>query len=439
MRVNEIFVLMGIIIVASFLGATFFRKTRIPNPILLIGVGIALGQLNTDFNLVLLQDIAPFFGSFALLLILLEAGLDIDLSHFFQNFGRSLAFGALSFILAVAACYFILRELLNLTQIQALILSSVSVGASPAILVPVIKSLNLDEKTRTFFDLECTVTEVFGLILTVVLVPFILPAIDGRAIEISDILSKAGQKFFYIGLLALFIPTILGLIWGRLLSLAGERPLWSVLTIGMALLLFGLTESGGGKGALNVLVFGMVIGNGPNIFKKMRQIVSRLVKRRGPRRFLIGTFIGQHHVEFHSVSRELSFLVRTFFFVYLGIIVDFSNLSQETMVIALALTITPIFVRFMLGWSSQQLVPAAKEDLALFAALSPRGLANAVAAFSVISAIEALSLPPDFKEKWQALIVTPVFGVILLSNILMTVYLILGKKAEALPPSRLEG
>jgi cell volume regulation protein A len=438
MRVNDIFVVMGIIIVASFLGATFFRKTRIPNPILLIGVGLALGHFNSGFNLVLLQQLAPFFGSLALLLILLEAGLDLNISHFFQNFGRSLLFGVASFCASMAACYAFLHDILELEQIQSLILASVGVGASPAILVPVIKSLGLREQTRTFFDLECTVTEVMGLIVTVVLIPFILPAVEGLPILVLDIISKAGEKFLHIGLLAFFIPTSLGLIWSRLLSFAGERPLWSVLTIGMALLLFGLSESGGGKGALNVLVFGMIIGNGPFIFKKLRKLARRVFRTRGMRRLFIGVFIGQHHAEFHTVSREISFLVRTFFFVYLGVIVDFSSLTQKTVVIAVVLTLVPIFIRIVLGWLSKSLVIAARENLALFAVLSPRGLANAVAAFTVIGAIEASHLQPQQKELWQELIVTPIFGVILLSNLIMTLFLIMGKNLEAIPPSGLD-
>ncbi len=48
------------------------------------------------------------------------------------------------------------------------------------------------------------------------------------------------------------------------------------------------------------------------------------------------------------------------------------------------------------------------------------------------------NLPPEVKESWQILIVTPVFAVIILSNAIMTLSLMLDKKTEALPRTGLD-
>lgn len=427
--VHEIFIAMGLIIVISFLSSAFFRRIKIPNPILLILVGIFLSLWKTPLDMNLLQSIAPAFGSFALLLILLEAGLDLDIRHFFKSIGPSILFGTFSYLISISAIIYILKFYFEYTFLNSILLALVSVGCSPSILMPILRGMNIQKEMKTFLDLECTTTEVLGLILTVSSIKFLLPTLNGSPLVMKNFLFDSGNKFLIIFILAIFVPVILGMLWSRLLSYAGERPLWPILTIGVALLLYGLTESVGGKGALNVLIFGLVVGNARIIRAFFIKTFSKFFWYNEK---ILSFFVGQHFAKVHHISREFSFFVRTFFFVYLGLIVDFSQFNLKILFIVSVLTFLPMLTRYGLAYLFIRLRIMELPPIGLITYLTPRGLANALIAFAIINYAQQIYLPEKFLNPLYTSLMPPVFGVILLSNIVLTIFLIFRKETKLL-------
>jgi cell volume regulation protein A len=132
----------------------------------------------------------------------------------------------------------------------------------------------------------------------------------------------------------------------------------------------------GANGAITILLFGLVLSN-------MEFLIGRMAK---PVRVLIGYELDQAKFvldEFlKRINEELSFLVRTFFYVLLGLILDFSALTTSIAVTSLGLfaivvvirgTTTGVFGRITDAWThSEQFVVAA---------MFPRGVATAVMAF----------------------------------------------------------
>ena len=428
--VQEIFIVMGLVIVVSFLATTFFRRTKIPNSIILILIGIGLTFWKNPIDLEILRAIAPTFGSFALLLILLEAGLDLDMRHFFKSIGPAIVFGTLSYVFGVALITWTLKSYFAYSMLNSFLLSLVSVGCSPSILMPILKGMNIEQNQKTFLDLECTVTEVLGLILTISFIPYLLPALNGTPWLFKSLLFSSSHKFLIIFVIAIFVPVILGMLWSRLLSFAGERPLWPILTIGIALLLYGATESLGGKGALNVLIFGLVVGNARIIRIFFIKMVSKLkwIGQKGEQ--FLSFFVGQNFAKVQHISRELSFFVRTFFFVYLGVIVDFSQFSKNIFLIVCALTFLPMFVRFLLAYFFIRMNIFQLPSTGLIVYLSPRGLANALIVFAIIDYAQQINLPSNVIASLQISLIAPVFGVVILSNLVLTFYLILRKETS---------
>ncbi len=429
---DEIFIVMGLVLVVSFLGFTFFRKTKIPNPVLLIIIGIALSIWKNPIDLTVLQSLAPAFGSFSLLLILLEAGLDLDIRHFFKSIGPSIIFGTSSYLLAVICITYVLKTFFSYNSLNSLMLAFVSVGCSPTILMPILKSMSIEKDKKTFLDLECTVTEVLGLILTVSFTPFLLSSLNGVPLVVTDLIFASGNKVIIILISALFVPFFIGMVWSRLLSYAGEKPLWPILTIGVTLLLYGATESVGGKGALNVLIFGLVIGNTRIIRVFFVKAFSKLswTGRKGKK--ILSFFVGQHFAEIHHISREFSFFVRTFFFVYLGAIVDFTQFNSKVFGVVCVLTFLPMLVRFLLANFFNRISLFPFPPVNLLTCFTPRGLANALAVFAIIDFSKHVNSPSNIIESLRASLIPPVFGVIILSNIVLTLFLIFRREGKLL-------
>ena len=426
-HVHEVFILMGLIIVISFLGTTFIRRIKIPNSIILILIGIILNVWNNPFDLDILRSLAPAFGSFALMLILLEAGLEFDIRHFFKSIGPAVLFGALSYFFGVWALFYAFQYFFHLSSLISILLALVSVGCSPSILMPILKGMMMDKENKSFLDLECNVTEVLGLIFTLSMMPFLLNTLNGEPIILKSLVLASSHKLLLIFASALTIPVALGMIWSRLLSYSGEKPLWPILTIGITLLLYGASESVGGKGALNVLIFGLVIGNARIIRAFFVRAFTKLKFNGRVGHLFLSFFVGQNFAKVQHISREFSFFVRTFFFVYLGTLVDFSKFNFQILFIVIFLTLLPMIVRFLIAVFVLQLKLFELPPVTEIVFLTPRGLANVLIVFAIIQyASLNLALGKSINILQETLIPS-VFGVIMMSNMILTFYLVFRK------------
>jgi cell volume regulation protein A len=432
-HVHEIFILMGLILVISFLASSFFRSTRIPNPIVLIVLGIGLHAWKNSLDLSILQSLAPAFGSFALLLILLEAGLDFDIRNFFKSIGPAVLFGTSYYLLGDLALYWLLKSYFHNPTLPSILLALVSVGCSPSILMPILKGMSFSQSQKAFLDLECNVTEVLGLVLTLCFIPFLLQTLQGQPLLLSNLIYASGYKLFHIIVIALCLPVTLGMVWSRLLSYAGERPLWPILTIGITLLLYGASESWGGKGALNVLLFGLVVGNARIIRAFFVKTISKLKLNQRVGELFLSFFVGQNFAKVQHISREFSFFVRTFFFVYLGAIVEFSQFNLTVTFVVCAITFVPMLVRFALAFAFRTSNVFELPSLQELVFLTPRGLANVILVFAILDFASRNTAFAGSVSFLRETLVPPVFGVIMLSNIIVTGYLILRKPTPLKP------
>jgi cell volume regulation protein A len=147
----------------------------------------------------------------------------------------------------------------------------------------------------------------------------------------------------------------------------------SVLNIGGILIVYALVSSGGGSGLLAVLVFGVTLANVSN---EAKESIA------GPEQ---GVLI------FHS---DLSFLVRSFFFVLLGASVEAIDRSYA---IATVLILAGLVVARMISVSSTRwalkTISGSERELVFW--LFPRGLVNAVLAIQVAGREPALVFVPE--------------------------------------------
>jgi cell volume regulation protein A len=165
-----------------------------------------------------------------------------------------------------------------------------------------------------------------------------------------------------------------GLIWLWMLSHHSTRPFFYLMTIGFVLLLMGAVESFHGSGALAVLIFGMVLANGEAIVGVFSpRIRDEIHKRLGEG----GVALHPRLTESHA---EVSFMTRSFFFVYLGMIFQWPG-ADFRLWLTIVLTIVAIIVGReiavqLTGWVTGVAAP----QRSLLTAMLPRGLATAVLA-----------------------------------------------------------
>ena len=79
MDVSLVFTLSGMIIILGFLANYLFRKTKIPDILILLLLGLLLGPTFHVVDPTSLISIAPLFANLALVILLFNGGLNLVL------------------------------------------------------------------------------------------------------------------------------------------------------------------------------------------------------------------------------------------------------------------------------------------------------------------------------------------------------------------------
>src|SRR3989339_800245 len=120
----SILALFGITIVVGYVGYLFFDKTRIPDVFWLILFGILVGPV---FNLVdrsLFILISPFLAALALLIILFDAGINMDFYQMLRSFPRSILIAVVGMILSSLAVASVAYYVMHLNVLYSLLLGA---------------------------------------------------------------------------------------------------------------------------------------------------------------------------------------------------------------------------------------------------------------------------------------------------------------------------
>jgi cell volume regulation protein A len=176
-------------------------------------------------------------------------------------------------------------------------------------------------------------------------------------------LTAIGQSIASRFSIGIVLGVIFGLIWLSVLKRIAKAPYVYILTLAVVLLAYSLSEFLGGSGSLCSLLFGIMLGNEKEIYKILRmERPPDMVVDVGLKRF----------------ESEVAFLLRTFFFVYIGLIVSISNITIVLAGIILSLIL--LLVRFgAVALTTVRSTELAKERWIMSIMLT-RGLAAAVLA-----------------------------------------------------------
>lgn len=401
--VQTFLALVGGIIVLGFLGNYFFKITRIPTSVLLMLCGLILRPFVGITNQAVLYSVAPYFGTIALLLILFEGGLELEIRGVLTHFLPALLLGLVYFLLCGSAIYSLLRYSEGFPPHECLLYAFVLSGTSPGILIPTLPQLSISNELRTFLTIETNVSELLTVVGTILFLEF-----TGPGMVSPDSAQWLGHGVQILGM-ALLLGGSAGFFWVRFLSVMASNNLAYILTLGFLFLLYSATEWVGGKGTLAVLFFGLFLGDAPWLVSKLPLRLQRSLKPG----FETSAFQLDDIVK--QINAEFSFLVRSFFFVFMGLLVDFRAFTPNLTALLAGVVGILFLSRWVASRSAGRFSKAlAASQLSVSLAMVPRGLANAVVAFAAIQAGAIRN-----KEFLQLIL-----GVVLVTNVLMAVMVI---------------
>jgi cell volume regulation protein A len=396
MSVATAFAVIGGVILIGFFANLLFRVTKIPSVLLLISMGVILGPATGWITSKSLIEIAPFFGTIALLIILFEGGLELDIQSVIRQAPKAAVLAVLVFVFSAGFVFVFAFFVLHMSLTTSLLIAGIFGANSPAICLPVVSGLSIKKEMQTILKLESALGDVL-LIVSVLLV------LDFQVVG-SQSSSGMISRFLMSFIVAFVIASVAGAMWARLIAWMRGEPLAYMLTLGFVFLLYFTVEELGGNAAIAVLLFGIMLEN--------MQVVAGHVSVR--MRHLFGVDVRAEQFALHefmrNITAELSFLIRTFFFVYLGLILNFHDLTPRIAFSSVAIVLLLLAGRWIgvLSIRKRSRFTAGETQITLF--MLPRGLATAVMAF----------LPAQYGISGMEILPTYAFAVIVLTNVLMT-------------------
>jgi cell volume regulation protein A len=391
-----IIAMVGIIIFLAHLFTGLFNRIMVPDVIFLIILGICLGPILGILPPSLFAEIGPIFATITLIIILLECGFSLKLSTLRTAMPGAMALAFVIFPLTMAITTGLALWLTDLELIPALILGAIIGSTSEAIVIPLVRQLKIKEESRVLLSVESTVTAVLSII-------FALTLVDTYQLGQFQVLDVAGNLIASF-LVAIGLGVAGAFIWSLFLNRIRHIRNTMFTTAACVFVVFGLVELLGFNGPIAALAFGITLGNlKPMPFPFFRKEL----------RLESGGLTDMEKVFFG----EIAFLLKTFFFIYLGISLEM--ISTELMILAAVFTVI-IFILRLVAVRLTVGGTAPAKDSAFIGVMAPRGL-TAVVLAAIVFQQEVIG---------GELIKNLTYGIVLFSVVLTSLLVLLSDRTK---------
>lgn len=377
----------SLVIVLSHFFNVLSEKTSIPSVLMLIlsGILIRLGLDQAGEGVADLMPSLEILGIIGLIMIVLEAALDLQLSkETLPLIGRSLLIALLCLLLSSTGIAFLIQAFIPMEFVNAMLYSTPLSIMSSAIIIPSVAGLVASKKDFMIYE------SAFSDILGIMLFYFVISLLESGG-KVAAV--QFGGSLIVTILVAIVASYVLVFLFK---DMKGHVRLF--LLISVLLLLYALGKLLHMSPLLIILIFGMALSNHQTVFKVFKNDFAN--PDEDP--------IEKIEKEFHLITMETAFVVRTFFFVIFGMTIDLSSLvNMDVFVISACILGILYLVRFIF------LKILLKDGIIPELWIAPRGLITILLFFAIPSAYAT----SDFNSG-------VLLYVIIISSVIMTFALI---------------
>lgn len=320
----HILIALSIVTIISYLFNIISEKLKIPSVILLIGCGILLQSVSEYYNIKIQvpRTILELLGVIGLIMIVLEGALDLKITPDKKKMITQSFLAAVSVLLITSiAIADILHFAFEIPLVKALPYAVAMGVISSSIAIPSVNNLNKEKKE--FIIYESTFSDIVGIMIF-------------NYVISEKLLSLSTAGAFIWNLILITIISILSSILLMLLFkyLKGHIKVFLILSI--LILVYSLSKQLHLPSLFFILVFGLVLNNAePYLKGKAKQYLH-------PEKLL------SVNTELKTMTAELAFLIRTFFFLLFGYSLDVSLIIDTIVIITgVAIIVVILIVRYV--------------------------------------------------------------------------------------------
>ena len=323
-----------------------------------MGIGIVVGPVLGIVHPQDLEGIGGVFSSLTLLFILFDSGLDLSIDTIRRYWKGMVQVTIMSFVLSMAGVICFSHYVLHIDWLASVLAGSMVSGTAAAIVIPLVNQMKVSEKARMVLTLESAASGVLCIVVTIAVLE-ISSAGNMTAAGITGMIFKVIAAIIF----ALLLGLVGGILWAGLLDRVRKLQNSMFLTPAFVFVIYGIAELLGYSGAIAALAFGVVLGNVE--YFKMPLLGVMHLDRMQPLQ-----------LEEKSFFKEIVFILKTYFFVYVGISIPFTN--PTALLYGLIITVLLFVLRFLL--LSVVGRENSKSERMVVSMMIPKGLVAAVLA-----------------------------------------------------------
>ncbi len=378
----------GTLLLIGFAAALAFHRFRIPDFIVLLLLGAALSQIPiAPFGPNLLNSLGPLlplFTQLTIAFILFEGGLSLRLRESGRGIPAIVAHSVGAFAGSAVLTWLLLFYGFGLSNATALVVALAFAGPSASIALSFAPRMRLGAQAESAIVLEGVLTNVIAVVgVLVVLAWYTNP---GNFLFLPYLAQVAA---------AALIGGALGFGWGRVVNRLAQQKFVYIASLALAIAVYAAAQGFlAENGAVAVFVLGIALGHerssrepagapaktqpaAPEEDALLRDL-SLFVEATGGVQFADREDTLRPTQNLRSFQSEITFALRTFFFVYLGLLLTAEWGGVGTVFASLLVVGTFLLGRLptsaLLGWG---LAWYPRDTRALFANMA-RGMTDVV-------------------------------------------------------------
>lgn len=392
---NSLYILfvLPLLIIFSYLFDSFSRKTKFPSVILLMITGILfrfLISFSGYDNFTFLDNLIPVLGTIGLILIVLEGAIELEISR--KKLPLILKGFLAAFIILVVNIFVLKWIFENIFDLQNTVAALFAIPLSiisSAVAIP--SATGLIDHEREFVIYESTFSDILGIMIF----NYALRQYESKQALIgADQLMSLGLQIIGVIVISLLITYVLFKLIQQI-----DHHVKFFLILALLILVYAFGKLFHLPALVTIFIFGIFISNAKNLLPSIFRNYIDLDNSKN-----------EIH-EFHILTAESTFLVRTFFFLFFGFSIKVSDFVSITPLLSgIVIFLVMLFIRYLyFSFTTLKFKPSP------ITYMSPRGLIS-ILLFIQLKDVAFINLEQSIIDEHTLLIVILVSMLVMLGG-----------------------
>jgi len=319
-----LFAVCGLVIL-SYLFSVLNRATRIPSVLLLLGTGILLRYLAGvyDIPFQIPRAVTEILGTVGLIMIVMEAGLDLEITPkklplIRNSFLSALVIFTVSSLSVAGILHWWLSDA---TFISCLVYAIALSVVSSAIVLPSVH--HLSHEKREFLIYEASFSDVLGIMLF-------------NFLALGHVIDLQSTAWFFASIPIAILLSVLVCFVLMLLLVKNKVDIKFFLVFAVLVVVYIGGKSMQLPSLLTILMFALVVNN------------WELMRWQPLKHYFSDDRVNEMAAFLKSITAESAFLIRTFFFVIFGFSIDLAFLNNpDVLILGSIIVVALLALRFV--------------------------------------------------------------------------------------------